>query len=130
MELLKKYQEQYEEFMKIDSFNLEERTKRIPAEKHFWVCRFIDAKIQRDRLIKQKSKLKSGIEQKLMTESPVRIDKSYMSKIEDSPTLENINDKIKEQEYLIEYLDLVVRQITYIAQDVKNMIDIQKLETM
>jgi division protein CdvB (Snf7/Vps24/ESCRT-III family) len=128
VELLKRYQEQYEEFCRLDAFNLEERSRRIPAEKHFWVCRLIDAKILKDKLIKQKSRLKSGIEQKLINESPVRLDKSLMTKIDDSPSLENINEKIKEQEYLIEYLDLVVRQITYIAQDVKNIVDISRLE--
>lgn len=128
MELLKRYQEQYEEFCKIDSFNLDERARRVPAEKHFWVCRLIDAKILRDKLIKQKSRLKNGVEEKLMENSPVRVDKSYLNKIDESPVLENINEKIKETEYLIEYLDLLVRQVTYIAQDIKNIVDIEKLQ--
>lgn len=128
MELLKKYQSQYEEFCAIDSFNLEDRAKRVPAEKHFWVCRLVDAKILRDKLIKQKSRLKTGIEQKLINESPVRMDKSFMNKIDESPSLENLNEQIKNQEYLIEYLDLLVRQVTYIAQDIKNIVDIARME--
>lgn len=128
MELLRKYQQQYEEFCAIDSFNLEDRARRVPAEKHFWVCRLVDAKILRDKLIKQKSRIKSGIEQKLINESPVKMDKSFINMIDDAPSLENLNEKIKEQEYIIEYLDLLVRQVTYIAQDIKNIVDIARME--
>ena len=66
LELIKKYQAQFEEFVKIDDFTLESVTKRVPAEKHFWVCRLIDAKIEKDKLYKIKASTKHTLQKKLM----------------------------------------------------------------
>lgn len=127
-ETIKKYQQQYEEFCKIDDFTLEDRTKRVPAEKHFWVCRLIDAKIEKDKLYKSKASTKHTLQKKLMEESPVVLNKQVLDDLDKTPTLENINQKIKEQEYLIEYLTKIVDLITYISQDIKNILELKKLE--
>ena len=126
-ELIKKYQEQYEEFTKINDFNLEEVTKRVPAEKHFWVCRLIDAKIERDRLHKTKASTKNALQKKIMAESPVALNNRELNDLE-SPSLEAINQKIKEQEFLVEYLEKLVSQITFIGNDIKNIIAIKTLQ--
>jgi hypothetical protein len=128
MEILKKYQEQYTEFVKIDAFNLEDRARRVPAEKHFWVCRLIDAKIERERLFKKKATTRHAAQKKLLEDAPVSLNKVTMDDVDKSPSMEAINEKIKEYDYIVEYLDRVVGQITYIAQDIKNIVDLQKLE--
>jgi hypothetical protein len=130
MEIIERYQKQYEEFCQIDDFNLEERAKRVPAEKHFWVCRLIDAEIQKDRLLRQKNKLKSELEGKLAERSPVKMDKKFLEGIDKSPSLDEINEKIKQHEFLIRYLDMLVRQVTFIAQDIKNIIEVKKLQEL
>jgi hypothetical protein len=127
-ETIKKYQQQYEEFCKIDDFTLEDRTKRVPAEKHFWVCRLIDAKIEKDKLYRAKASTKSMLQKKIMEESPVVLNKQVLDDLDKTPSLENINQKIKEQEYLIEYLEKLVSQITFIGNDIKNILELKKLE--
>lgn len=128
MEIIKKYQAQYEEFCKIDDFTLEDRARRVPAEKHFWVCRLIDAKIEKDKLYKLKASTKKALQKKIMEESPVSMNKQFLDDLDNTPSLENINQKIKEQEYLIEYLDRIVNLITFISQDIKNIISIKTLQ--
>jgi hypothetical protein len=128
MEILKKYQEQYNEFCKIDDFTLEDRALRIPAEKHFWVCRLIDAKIEKDRLYKVKTSTKHTLQKKLIKESPVALNKQIMDDLDKSPSLETITQKIKEQEFLIEYLEKLVSNITFISQDIKNIIMLKQLQ--
>ena len=128
LELIKRYQAQFEEFMKIDDFTLEDRCKRVPAEKHFWVCRLIDAKIEKDKLYKLKASTKHTLQKKLMEESPVALNKQVLDDLDKTPSLENINQKIKEQEYLVEYLTKIVDLITYISQDIKNIIELKKLQ--
>ena len=130
MEILKEYQSQYEEFCNIDDFNIEERAKRIPAEKHFWVCRLIDAKIEKDKLYKIKAQSKKTLERKVIEESPVKLNKQIMDALEESPTLETLNQKIREQEFIVEYLERLVSQISFIAQDIKNIIEIKRLQEM
>ena len=128
-ELIKKYQAQYEEFAKITDFNLEDVTRRVPAEKHFWVCRLIDAKIEKDKLYRSKASTKHTLQKRIMEESPVALNKQVLDDLDKTPSLEAINQKIKEQEYLIEYLTKIVDIITYISQDIKNIILIKQLET-
>jgi hypothetical protein len=128
-ELIKKYQTQYEEFAKITDFNLEDVTRRVPSEKHFWVCRLIDAKIEKDKLYKLKASTKHILQKRIMEESPVALNKQVLDDLDKTPSLEAINQKIKEQEYLIEYLTKIVDIITYISQDIKNIILIKQLET-
>jgi hypothetical protein len=130
MEIIKRYQEQYEEFVRLDDFNLEQRAMRVPAEKHFWVARLIDAKIERERLYKQKAATKHTLQKKVMEEALVAINKQILDEVDKSPSLDAINQKIKEQEFLIEYLERLVSQVTYIAQDIKNIIEIKKLEEL
>jgi hypothetical protein len=64
-----------------------------------------------------------------MEESPVALNKQVLDDLDKTPSLEAINQKIKEQEYLIEYLTKIVDIITYISQDIKNIILIKQLET-
>lgn len=129
MDQIKEFQDQYIEFTKITDFNLEERAKRVPAEKHFWVARLIEAKRKHQSLSKKRKSIKDSAIKQLLKNSPVDINnKKIMDGIDNSPELENINDEIREVEFLIEYLDLLVRQVTFIAQDIKNIIEIRKLE--
>lgn len=130
IEIIKKYQDQYSEFAALNDFNLEERARRVPAEKHFWVCRLIDAKIERDRLFKLKATTKQNMEQKLLKDAPVKLNKQYLDEVEKSPSVEAINEKIRDLDFTVEYLDRVVQQITFIAQDIKNIISIKQMETM
>jgi hypothetical protein len=130
MEILKRYQTQYEEFCKIDDFNLESTSKRVPAEKHFWVCRLIDAKIERERLYKQKATMKHNLQQKLIKDSPVALNKQYMDEVDKSPSIESLNERIKEMDYVVEYLTRLVDNISYIAQDIKNIIEIKRLQEL
>jgi hypothetical protein len=129
-ELIKKYQTQYEEFAKITDFNLEDVTRRVPAEKHFWVCRLIDAKIEKDKLYRSKASTKHTLQKRIMEESPVALNKQVLDDLDKTPSLENINQKIKEQEYLIEYLEKLVSQITFIGNDIKNILELRKLQEL
>ena len=105
-------------------------TKRVPAEKHFWVCRLIDAKIEKDKLYKLKASTKHTLQKKLEEEAPVKLNKQVLDDLDKTPSLENINQKIKEIEYLVEYLDRVVSLITFISQDIKNIIELKKLQEL
>ena len=129
MNLLEKYQKQYEEFTKIDDFNMYERSKKVPNEKHFWICRLIESEKEKYSLIKQKKRIKDDVIKKILRESPVTLDKKTLDKIDNSNEMEEINEKLIEIDFLIKYLDLLVKSITYIDQSFKNIINIKTLET-
>lgn len=128
MNILEKYQQQYEEFTKIDDFNIYEKSKKVPNEKHFWICRLIESEKEKYSLIKQKKRIKDNVIKKILRESPVTLDKKTLDKIDNSNEMEEINEKLIEIEFLIKYLDLIVKSITYIDQSFKNIINIKTLE--
>ena len=128
LDMIKKLQQQYVEFTKIDDFTLESRAKQVPAEKHFYVSRLIEAKIEKERLLREKKNHRKQLVEDMVTNSPVTLNKQTMMQDDSFVELSDILNKIKEQEFLIEYLELIVKQITFIAQDIKNIIMIKQLE--
>ena len=128
MSLYEDYKKQYVEFSKINDMNLEERTMRIPAEKHYWVDRLIDAKRLKFKLLKERKLLKDANIKKAIAEGVVSLSKQTLDKLENTKDIEDIDEKIQEQELLIEYLDLIVKHITYIAQDIKNILTIKEMQ--
>ena len=130
MDLIKRYDEQYREFTNIDEMNLESRCKRVPAEKHFWANKLIEAKREKFALLKQKKKLKDKVIKGIMSDSPVVLDKKTLDNIDNTPELEDINEKIQEQEFLVDYLELLMKNVSFIAQDIKNIIELKKIELL
>ena len=125
MELLKKYQEQYKEFANITDMNIEARLMRVPAEKHFWVSRMVEAKAAKHKLVIQKNKLKRALIDKMVNDGVVSITKKTLDDIEKSEKFEELNEKLGDLEILIEYLDNVVKCITFIGQDMKNILTLK-----
>jgi hypothetical protein len=46
VDLIKKYKEEIGNDLVINDFNIKEVQLRLPARKHFWAARLIDAKIE------------------------------------------------------------------------------------
>jgi len=128
IDLLQQYQDQYTEFARIDDFTLEDRARRVPAEKHFWVCRLIDAKKELSKLHAKKNTIKSAAEKRMIEENPVNLNQQGFKDIDKSEVVENINQKIKDMGMLIEYLERLVSCVNFIAQDIKNIVEIKKIQ--
>ena len=113
----------------LNDLNLKEQQQRLPARKHFWVGRLIEAKIQRNKLFAKKSKLKKDLVKKVITDSPVRINQaSAESAAERYESVANLNDSIKEQGTIIEYLEKVEKILGNMHWEIKNVIDMNKME--
>ena len=113
----------------LTDLNLKEQQQRLPARKHFWVGRLIEAKIQRNKLFAKKSKLKKDLVKKVITDSPVRINQaSAESAAERYESVANLNDSIKEQDTIIEYLEKVEKILGNMHWEIKNVIDMNKME--
>ena len=104
---------------------------RLPARKHFWVARLIEAKIKRSTLYKEKKKLKKEVVKKVISDSPVRISQSAAeSAAERHDSIRNLNDSINEQDSIIEYLEKVEKIMGQMHWEIKNIIDINKMEQL
>ena len=102
---------------------------RLPARKHFWVARLIEAKIKRNTLFGKKKKLKKDLVKKVIQDSPVRINQTAAeTAAERYDSVVSINNSIKEQDTIIEYLEKVEKIMSMMHWEIKNIVDINRME--
>jgi hypothetical protein len=131
MELLKKYIEDINKDLYLDDFNIKESQMRLPARKHFWVARLMEAKIKRNSLFRDKKKLKKEVVKKVISDSPVRISQSAAeSAAERHESISKLNESISEHDAIIEYLEKVEKIMGHMHWEIKNIIDINKMEQL
>jgi hypothetical protein len=131
VEMLKRYREEINKDLYMDDFNIKDVQLKLPSRKHFWVARHIDAKIELNNLQKQKKKLKKNIVTKIINESPIKVTiQSAEIAAESTEEIQKINDLIKEYEIIIEYLEKVEKIMQSMHWEVKNIIEINKLEQL
>ena len=131
MELLRKYIDEIGQDLILDDFNLKEAQMRLPARKHFWVARLMEAKIKRNSLIRDKKKIKKELVKKVITDSPVRISQSAAeSAAEKHESIDSLNKGVAEQDTIIEYLEKVEKILGNMHWEIKNIIDINKMEQL
>ncbi len=131
MELLRKYINEIGQDLVLDDFNIKEAQMRLPARKHFWVARLMEAKIKRNSLIGDKKKIKKELVKKVITDSPVRISQlAAESAAEKHESIDSLNKGIAEQDTIIEYLEKVEKIMGNMHWEIKNIIDINKMEQL
>jgi hypothetical protein len=131
VELLKRYKEEIGADLLITDFNIKDIQLKLPSRKHFWAARLIDAKITLQSLHKKKKNLKKALVTKIIAEAPVKLTQQTAEiAAESTDELTNITDSIKEYEFIVEYLEKVEKIMSGMGYDIKNIIEIQKLEQL
>jgi Mg2+ and Co2+ transporter CorA len=121
--------EEIGEDLVLNDLNLKQQQQRLPARKHFWVGRLVEAKIKRNDLISEKRNLKKDLVKKVIEDSPVRINlTSAESAAERYESVVKLNNSIKEQDTIIEYLEKVEKILSNMHWEIKNVIDMNKME--
>jgi len=131
MNILEKFQSELEDDTKIDEINLLEKQMMLPAIKHKWVARLITSKRELNKLNKQKKELKESVLQNLQEKGiPPGMPKSILDKkIETSSPIVKIQEEIEDIEIIILYLEKVETIFKTMTYDMKNIVDITKMET-
>jgi len=129
VDLLQRYIDEIGQDLNVNDFNIKEVQLRLPSRKHFWVARLIDAKIKREKLLRDKKNLKKELAQRIIELSPVKITTTTAdAAAENSKEMDNINTSLKEYEYIIEYLEKVEKIFASMHWEIRNIIQINQLE--
>lgn len=129
--MIERYKEEINKDLVINDFNIKDVQLKLPSRKHYWAARLIDAKISLHRLIKRKKALKETIVKRIVSEAPVRLTQQTAEiAAESSDELQNITIEIKDYEFVIEYLEKVEKIMSGMGFDIKNIIEIQKMEQL
>lgn len=131
MELLKKYIQEIGADLVVDEVNVKEVQMRLPARRHFWVARLINAKIELGKLQKKEKQLKANLTKKLKEESPVTFTTQHIDNLLTNNTdYASLQSQIEEMKYVVEYLEKVEKIFSTMGYEVKNIVELIKLETL
>lgn len=129
--MLERYINEIEEDLKIDQFNIKEASLKSPGRKHFWVSRLINHKRNLQSLENKKLDLKKQIMDQIHDQSPVKLSTYTVDKTsDDSGMIREIQVKINEEKLIIEFLEKTEKIFSSLTYDIKNIIEIMKLEQL
>lgn len=130
-EIFEKYKAELDEDTKLDELCLKEAQLMLAGRKHKWVGRLMQQKRELYKLKRLKKQTSKQLIDQIQSETNVDMSNIALNrKIENLPQIEKIDEAIEESEILIQYLEkveVIFRSMTY---DIKNIIDIQKLESL
>lgn len=127
--IFEKYKAELTEELDLSDFNMKDVQLKMPAIKHKWVARLIQQKIELAKYKKLKNEAIDVVIESLRKEGPVLISDIALAKqAEKNETVQKINSKIHETEILIEYLEKVEKVCSSTTYDIKNLVEIKKLE--
>jgi|TARA_R110000803_G_scaffold50359_4_gene104524 hypothetical protein len=130
-EIIERYSKEIEVELHIDEFNIKEMSLKTPARKHYWVCRLIQHKKSLLNLKAERYSLREDIVQAIQRESPVKVTRPIAEKSSyQHEGMIELQHRIDEQELIVDYLEKVERTFTSLGFDIKNIIEIMKMETI
>jgi hypothetical protein len=131
MVYLEEFKKELQEDTKIDQINLLEKQMMLPAIKHKWVARLIDQKRKLNALERKKKAIRAGVLETLEKKGlPTGLPKSALDKkIDGSEEILKIVEEIEDTEIMIEYFEKIEGIFRSMTYDMKNIIEINKLET-
>lgn len=128
--LFEKYNEQLKNQVAVDDFNMKQVQMDLPANRHYWVGRLMFHKQEINKLKSLRKQARQKIHDKINHESPVGLHpKTIDSSIDNHSIILKIDEQIAENELLVEYLTKVEGNFRSLSYDIKNLIEIVKLET-
>lgn len=127
-----RYKLEFDEWSKFSMMNIGDKSMQAVNKKQEVVARLYDTKRDKEILLKRKAKLRKQTIDGMIENNKVSviIDKNTIDKIDNSDVMNEVNELIKDADFLISYLQDMVKVWMYIAQDIKNTLDSIKLETM
>ena len=131
MEIIDKYAKELEEDTLINMLNLRDSQMRLPGMKHKWTARLINHKMELSKTNSLIIKAKDVIIEKQITNNKIKMSRPSLEKAADTHvTVIRLREKIKEEEFIIMYLEKVEQILRSMTFDIKNLTEILKLEQL
>ena len=130
MEILEQYIIELEKDVRVDQFNVRDCQMKLPAFKHKWVGRLMRHKHEVVKLKQKKHQIKKVVASKIQESSTYKVSKPVADKAADNhESIIDIQNNIEELAIIIEFLEKAERILSSMTFDIKNIVEIMKLET-
>ena len=127
--MLDEYIVELENDLKIDELNLKDYQLRLPAIKHKWVGRCIRKKLELSQLIKKLEDIKTTLITQIQADAPVKLSTGVISqKLDTHDIILKYKAQIEENKLIIELLEKTEKTFNSATFDIKNLVEIMKLE--
>ena len=131
MKIIDQYKNEIESELHVDEFNLKDVSMKTPGRKHYWVCKLIQHKKNLLNLKSERYELKKEIIKLIHQESPIKVTAPVAEKTAyQHEKMIEMQQKIDEQELIIEFLEKTEKNYTSLSFDIKNIIEIMKMEQL
>lgn len=129
MNIILKYTEELKQDLYIDQINVKDKQMQLPGIKHKWVGRLIQHKHNIKELKNKQKETRGSLINQISDKAPVSLSKQVLEKtLDNHDDMLNISKQIQEEELTVEYLEHVVDITRGMSYDIKNIVDIIKLE--
>ena len=131
MEQLEQYIKEMGEDVDLDEFNLKDVQLKLPALKHKWVGRLIRAKGSQSAIQDRKDNVIMEIAKEVIATATYQVTlPTAMKAAEKHARVKKINEEMKENRLIIDFLEKGEKIYTGMSFDIKNITEIMKLETL
>ena len=128
--MLAEYIKELEEDLKINELNLKDYQLRLPATKHKWAGRLIRLKMEIIQDARRLNDRKNKLIEEVKKSAPVNLTLPAITKaVETQPEIAEIQQTIDEKKLVIELLEKTEKTLSSATFDIKNLVEIMKLET-
>ena len=119
--------------MYIDEINVTQAAYNLPAIKHKWVARLINTKIKINKLEAQKKELRSKTINNNKQNNGhlplISIDRSLDTNSTFLESVAKIDEELEQHKMIVLYLEKVEGIFKNMTFDIKNIVDLARLET-
>lgn len=130
-EIFEKYNLELQEDTLLDQMNIRDQQLKLPGIKHKWVGRLINHKQKVNKLKKVKELAREKAMEEISAGSVVRISNPVLERKADNDNLvKKVDEQIDNEKLIIVYLEKVEKIFNSMTFDVKNVVDIMKLEEL
>lgn len=127
---LLEYIDEMEKDVQVDELSVKEVQMKLPALKHKWVGRLMRHKAIIGGLYRKKEAMKKEAGEKMKESTMYNMSDVALDKlIEKQDSIMELNTEISEHKLVVEFLEKSERIFSSFTFDIKNLIEVMKLET-
>lgn len=122
--------EELKQFLQFDELNLKEKQLMLPGIKHRYATIYIQTKREMGALHAERKRMLRNVVDEINRESPVKLSMIAAEKLAaDHETIYEIDQKIKNNELILEICEKSEKILSSASYDIKNLVELIKLET-
>jgi len=122
--------EELKQFLQFDELNLKEKQLMLPGIKHRYATIYIQTKREMGRLYAERKNMLRNVVDEINRESPVKLSMIAAEKLAaDHEAVSEIDQKIRNSELILEICEKSEKILSSASYDIKNLVELIKLET-